>query len=178
MLKGHDAILAVDVGGTNMRVGIVELNRKKNGDLPHPDVKETELWRHGEEDVDRDKAIKRLIEMLGDLIELGRKSKLRLAPVIGIGCPGLVHEDGTIGRGAQNLPGNWSSSRFNLPERVVEAIPEICEHETFVVMHNDAVVQGLSELPNVQDRKHWGVLTIGTGLGNASFSTRRTGKGK
>jgi hypothetical protein len=40
-----------------------------------------------------------------------------------------------------------------------------------VVMHNDAVVQGLSELPYVE-AKRWGVLTIGTGLGNARFSMR------
>ena len=30
MLKGHDSILAVDVGGTNIRAGIVELNLKKS----------------------------------------------------------------------------------------------------------------------------------------------------
>jgi len=28
-------------------------------------------------------------------------------------------------------------------------------------------------LPHVQERRHWGVLTIGTGLGNASFTNRR-----
>jgi hypothetical protein len=39
-------------------------------------------------------------------------------------------------------------------------------------MHNDAVVQGLSELPFMQDVRHWGVLTIGTGLGNAHFTNR------
>ena len=39
-------------------------------------------------------------------------------------------------------------------------------------MHNDAVVQGLSELPHMKDRAHWGVLTIGTGLGNAKFTNR------
>jgi len=41
-----------------------------------------------------------------------------------------------------------------------------------VVMHNDAVVQGLSELPYVKDRTRWGALTIGTGLGNARFTNR------
>ena len=40
-------------------------------------------------------------------------------------------------------------------------------------MHNDAVVQGLSELPFMRDVKHWAVLTIGTGLGNASFTNRK-----
>ncbi len=41
-----------------------------------------------------------------------------------------------------------------------------------VVMHNDAVIQGLSERPWMTDVPHWAVLTIGTGLGNASFRTR------
>jgi hypothetical protein len=41
---------------------------------------------------------------------------------------------------------------------------------TMVLMHNDAVVQGLSELPFMRDVKRWAVLTIGTGLGNASYS--------
>jgi predicted NBD/HSP70 family sugar kinase len=174
MLKGHDSILAVDIGGTNMRAGIIELNLKKAPDLSKARVMESELWRHGEEDVTRDKAVERLAEMLDDLISNGRKEKLQLAPVIGIGCPGVIEEDGTIVRGAQNLPGNWESSRFNFPDRLREAIPRIGEHETMIVMHNDAVVQGLSELPHVQKHKHWGVLTIGTGLGNASFSTRHT----
>ena len=107
-----------------------------------------------------------------------KKSKIPLAPVIGIGCPGVIHEDGSIARGAQNLPGNWESSRFNLPRCIGEAMPHIGDHETLVVMHNDAVVQGLSELPFVKDRTHWGVLTIGTGLGNARFTNRQDGKSK
>jgi hypothetical protein len=40
------------------------------------------------------------------------------------------------------------------------------------------VVQGLSEVPFMQDISHWGVLTIGTGLGNARFTNRRNGKDK
>ena len=51
-------------------------------------------------------------------------------------------------------------------------MPEIGGHETMVVMHNDAVVQGLSEVPAMQDVARWGVLTIGTGLGNARFTNR------
>jgi hypothetical protein len=47
-------------------------------------------------------------------------------------------------------------------------------------MHNDGVVQGLSEVPFMQDVDRWGVLTIGTGLGNARFTNRRkeNGNGK
>ena len=66
-------------------------------------------------------------------------AEVRLAPVIGIGCPGLIREDGGIERGAQNLPGNWESGN-SLPNEIREAIPSIGEHETLVAMHNDAVV--------------------------------------
>jgi predicted NBD/HSP70 family sugar kinase len=176
MLTSHEGILAVDVGGTNIRAGVVELNLKKAADLSKARVIQSELWRHGDEDVKRDDAIERLAEMLHGLIAWSRKSKLSLAPVIGIGCPGVIHEDGSIARGAQNLPGNWESSRFNLPRALAEAVPDIGDHETLVVVHNDAVVQGLSELPFVKDRTHWGVLTIGTGLGNARFTNRHEGK--
>jgi hypothetical protein len=48
--------------------------------------------------------------------------------------------------------------------------PPIGKHPTTVIMHSDAVVQGLSELPFIQDVKQWGILTIGTGLGNAVFT--------
>jgi hypothetical protein len=39
-------------------------------------------------------------------------------------------------------------------------------------LHNDAVVQGLSQAPFMADVAHWGALTIGTGLGNTRFSNR------
>ena len=178
MLKGYDAILAVDVGGTNIRAGVVELNLKKSTDLAKAKVWASEVWRHADDDVKRDDAIDRLGEMLSDLIAKAKKSKVGLAPVIGIGCPGLIEEDGSIKRGAQNLPGNWESSRFNLAKSLREQIPTIGDHETSVVMHNDAVVQGLSELPFVKDRHRWGVLTMGTGLGNARFTTRKARKAK
>ncbi len=178
MLKGYEGILAVDVGGTNIRAGIVELNLKKATDLSKAVVVQSEVWRHADEDIKRDHAVDRLAEMLNGMLAWGRKNKIPLAPVIGIGCPGVIHEDGSIARGAQNLPGNWESSRFNLPRSIAEAVPRIGEHETLVVMHNDAVVQGLSELPYVKDRTHWGALTIGTGLGNARFTNRQGGKAK
>ena len=176
MLKGYEAILAVDVGGTNIRAGLVELNLKKASDLSKARVSEFVLWRHADEDIKREHAVEGLVEMLQQLIERAKKAKMPLAPLIGIGCPGVIHEDGFIERGAQNLPGNWESSRFNLPASLRREIPTIGDHETMVVMHNDAVVQGLSELPFMQDTKNWGVLTIGTGLGNARFLNRRGAK--
>ncbi len=60
-----------------------------------------------------------------------------------------------------------------VPLALYEMIPTVGDHETSVVLHNDAVVQGLSEIPFMQDVSRWGVLTIGTGLGNASFTNRK-----
>ena len=172
ILAGHDSILAVDIGGSNIRTGIVELNAKKHPDFSEASVGRFELWRHSEDNPAREDAVQRLIEMLADLIKRAAKDKLALAPFIGMGCPGVIRPDGTIDRGGQNLPGNWEVKSFNLPQLLREAIPKIGDHETLIVMHNDAVVQGLSEVPFMQDVEHWGVLTIGTGLGNACFTNR------
>jgi hypothetical protein len=174
MFKAFDALLAVDIGGTNIRAGVVQLNLKKSRNLSKAKVWKFSLWRHGdEEDVKREQAITQLGGMLKGLIVAAKKKRLKLAPFIGIGCPGFIEQDGSIDRGAQNLPGNWESSKFNLPLALHEMLPSIGDHETSILLHNDAVVQGLSEIPFMQDVAHWGVLTIGTGLGNARFTNRQ-----
>jgi predicted NBD/HSP70 family sugar kinase len=180
MFSGYNGLLAVDIGGTNIRAGVLRTNLKQASDLSKVEVWKSELWRYRDDDPapSRDEAIAHLAEMLGDLIARADKEKLKLAPFIGVGCPGLVADDGSIERGGQNLPGNWESSRFNLPEELIAAIPAIAGHDTMVVMHNDAVVQGLSEVPSMRDVKHWGVMTIGTGLGNARFTNRKADVGK
>jgi predicted NBD/HSP70 family sugar kinase len=171
-------MLAVDIGGTNIRVGTVQLNLKKSPDLMKSKVANSEIWTHAESDTSRTEAVARLVKMLEAQIRWNEKEKCALAPVIGIGCPGIIREDGSIDRGGQNLPGNWESADFHLPGSIKEKIPEIAGSETMIVMHNDAVVQGLSELPRMQDRESWAVLTIGTGLGNARFTNREAKKPK
>src|ERR1700733_5079634 len=178
IFEAHDSILAVDIGGTNIRCGVVETRWKKAPDLSKASVWKFELWRHADDEPTREGAVKRLVKMLKDLIATADAEGLKLAPFIGIACPGVINEDGSIEKGAQNLPGNWESSKFNLPASLVEAIPQIGDHDTAVLMHNDGVAQGLSEVPFMQDVQRWGVLTIGTGLGNARFSNRRKDNGK
>ncbi|MFL6790308.1 MAG: ROK family protein [Bradyrhizobium sp.] len=178
IFEAHDSILAVDIGGTNIRCGVVETRWKKAPDLSKAEVWKSELWRHADDEPTREGAVKRLAGMLEDLIEAADSEGLKLAPFIGIACPGVINEDGSIEKGAQNLPGNWESSKFNLPVSLVDAIPQIGEHDTAVLMHNDGVVQGLSEIPFMQDVERWGVLTIGTGLGNARFTNRKKENGK
>lgn len=171
LFKGYDAILGVDIGGTNIRAGIVKPNRRDT-DLSRIAVVRAELWRHRDEKPSRSEAVKKLLAMLEGLVAHAGRNGIRLAPFIGIGCPGLINADGSIERGSQNLPGDWTSERFHLPTLIREGIPEIDGHETVVLMHNDAVVQGLSELPDMLDVRRWGVFTIGTGLGNARFMNR------
>jgi predicted NBD/HSP70 family sugar kinase len=178
IFEAHDSILAVDIGGTNIRCGVVETRWKKAPDLSKAAVWKSELWRHANDEPSREGAVKRLVKMLKDLIAEADAEGLKLAPFIGIACPGVINADGSIEKGAQNLPGNWESSRFNLPASLVEAIPQIGDHDTAVLMHNDGVAQGLSEVPFMQDVDRWGVLTIGTGLGNARFTNRRKDNAK
>jgi predicted NBD/HSP70 family sugar kinase len=178
IFEAYDSILAVDIGGTNIRCGVVETRLKKAPDLSKAEVWKFELWRHANDEPTREGAVKRLVKMLKELIGAADVEGLKLAPFIGIACPGVINEDGSIEKGAQNLPGNWESSKFNLPASLIQGIPEISGHDTAVVMHNDGVAQGLSEVPFMQDVEHWGVLTIGTGLGNARFTNRRKDKEK
>jgi predicted NBD/HSP70 family sugar kinase len=178
IFEAHDSILGVDIGGTNIRCGVVETRWKKAPDLSKASVWQSELWRHANDEPTREGTVKRLVKMLKGLIAAADAEGLKLAPFIGIACPGVINEDGSIAKGAQNLPGNWESSKFNLPANLVEAIPQIGDHDTAVLMHNDGVAQGLSEVPFMQDVERWGVLTIGTGLGNARFTNRRKDKDK
>jgi ROK family len=178
IFEGHDSILAVDIGGTNIRCGLVETRWKKAEDLAKATVWKAELWRHANDEPTREVAVKRLVKMLQNLIDAADEEGFMLAPFIGIACPGVIKEDGGIEKGAQNLPGNWESGKFNLPASLVEAIPMIGKHDTAILMHNDGVVQGLAEVPFMQDVERWGVLTIGTGLGNARFTNRKKDNGK
>ena len=147
---------------------------KSDPSLGKASVWRREQWRHGDQkNLDRTEAVAKLAGMLDQLLERADKHKLHLAPFVGIGCPGIIEEDGNILRGASNLPGKWEGKNFNLPSALLEVIPKIDQHDTIVVMHNDAVVQGLSERPFMDDVKRWGVLTIGTGFGNAQFCNRR-----
>ena len=176
LLEHYDAILALDIGGTNVRCGIVRTRRKRAPDLSKAKVVRREKWRHRDDSPNRRALVARLAEMLEEQVRYCKKKGIRLAPFVGIGCPGLIRKDGSIARGAQNMPGDWTSEHFHLPTALAKKIPTIRGVPTMVLMHNDAVVQGLSELPFMRDVKRWAVLTIGTGLGNASYSNLESSK--
>ncbi|WP_132999240.1 ROK family protein [Luteimonas arsenica] len=99
-----------------------------------------------------------------------RTRGIDLAPFVGIACPGEVDTRGHLRCGAQNLPGDWEAEDF-FPAQALRAwLSPVKGRVPRVLLHNDAVVQGLSERPRMRAARRWGVLTIGTGLGNASYS--------
>jgi hypothetical protein len=178
MFEGHDGILAADIGGTNIRCGVVTFSSAKKKSLSDAEVYVMEKWRHVDDKPSRAEAVERLISTLRDMAAQAQKHKLKLAPFVGIGCPGIIDDDGSLKSGGQNLPGNWESSRFNLVSEISSGLPLSDGEKPLVLVHNDAVIQGLSQLPFMQDVKRWGILTIGTGLGNAHFTNSITSQKK
>jgi hypothetical protein len=171
MLGCSNAMLAVDLGGRNVRCGIVAFTAR-GGRLRHVRVEEMQLWRHADTDASRDAIVDRIVGMLRQLAHRAAREKHNLAPLVGIGCPGRIECDGHIENGAQNLPGRWQARGFRLSSRVRDRLGTIGGQRCVVIMHNDAVLQGLGELPRLEGPGAWGVLTIGTGLGNATFERR------
>jgi hypothetical protein len=175
LLARHEAILAVDIGGSKIRAGIVALNQSVAADFSAATLEALELWRHRDDKPRRDDVVAWLAGTLDRLRGQAREQRIDLASFIGIGCPGLIRSDGCIARGGQNLPGgNWEDERFKLPVQLCEMLSRT-GFTPIITMHNDAVVQGLSELTAMRDIQRWGILTIGTGLGNARFTNGAKG---
>src|SRR5262249_23730838 len=74
MLDVYEAIVGVDIGGSNIRAGIVELQLAKAKDLSKAKVSEMMLWpHHKEEGVTREQSVQELTELLTTLISTARK---------------------------------------------------------------------------------------------------------
>jgi hypothetical protein len=173
LAERYRAMLAVDIGGTNIRCGIVRLPRDR--DPRRAKVVIAEKWSHARDRdaTRREHVVQRVADMLREQIAYAEKKKIELAPWRGVACPGRIRKDGSISRGAQNLPGNWEHPGFHLPRALCKRLPPIDGQQVQVSLHNDAVVQGLSELPYLdQDVRRWAILTVGTGVGNACYTKR------
>ena len=82
IFKGHDSILAIDIGGTNIRAGVVLPNVAKAADLTKASVWKSEKWRHADEEkLNREKAVDELTGMLKDLIKRAKKEGLQARAV-------------------------------------------------------------------------------------------------
>jgi hypothetical protein len=171
LLRQSDAVLAADLGGSSFRAGVVLPRLGVAPDLAAAGVWRRQSWHHAaEQQTDRAVAVGRLAGMLGDLAGAAATAGLSLAPVVAVGLPGRIDAEGRILGGAENLPGDWHAEDFHLPSALSRLLPLAGGGHPAVLLHNDAVAQGLSEAPYLRNIVHWGVLTVGTGLGNARFS--------
>lgn len=170
VLAQADAVLTADLGGTSFRAGVVLPRLGVAPDLSAAGLWRGAAWRHAEEKPDRAAAIGQLAGLLNDLAGAAAAAGLSLAPVVAIGVPGVIDAEGHIRRGAENLPGDWTAEGFSLPAALARLLPLEGGAHPAVLLHNDAVAQGLSEASFVRDVARWGVLTVGTGLGNARFT--------
>lgn len=169
IIRSHDAFLAVDIGGTHVRCGIVEHAMRRASDGSKSQVLDRMQWRHGDDEPSREELVRRIAGMLNALAAEARTLGIRLAPLVGVACPGRVDEDGGLPQGTQNLPGDWDPP-FHLPRALSALLDRIDGKAAAVLMHNDAVIQGLGDAHLMQDVERWAVLTIGTGLGNAAYT--------
>ena len=171
-LVGHDAMLAIDVGGSDVRAGLIEFNLDDEPNLRAARTEGLCVCRAADKEPGRDEVLKRLAAMLADLVRHARKERYRLAPVVGLACPGVIGPDGRIKPTGQNLPGEGETADVSLPARLAGLLPGLDGQPVAVVMHNNVVIQGLSELPWLGHAARWGLLAVGPGLGSASFSNR------
>lgn len=168
-VQAHAALLAVDIGGTHVRCGLVEHGLRDAADGSAARVVQRMRWRHGSDEPTRDELVARIAAMLNGLAAYARSCGIALAPVVGVACPGRIAPDGGLEQGTQNLPGDWGPP-FHLPDALHRQLDRIDRRAPEVLMHNDAVIQGLSERPAMHDVARWAVFTVGTGLGNAVYT--------
>ncbi len=173
------AFLAVDIGGTNLRCGVVRHGTDADGRRGAggrgdglPEVVHREKWCHADDGPSREEVVDRLGQLLCEAAAQAGRLGLPLAPFVGLSCPGVIRSDGSIASGVQNLPGDWTDGDFSLPDEVRKRVPRLDGRPTLILLHNDAVIQGLSEWPLMRDVDRWAAVTIGTGLGNCAFRNR------
>ena len=64
-----------------------------------------------------------MADMANQLLRNADEAELRLPRFFAVGCPGLIDNAGAIQKGAQNLPGDWEDSGFNLAEEIARRLP-------------------------------------------------------
>lgn len=160
------ATITVDLGGGNLRTGLIlPPTEDENAGVLYSNFLN---WQ--KLGLSRDSLADLISSEIIDCLKVSRKTKTKISKYIGVGFPALVDEEGYVVGKDRNLPGNWTDPQFHLPSIINSKIEEETDFGGFKFMiKNDAVCQGLSEIPFVHGVREWGILTIGTGLGNARF---------
>lgn len=158
-MKGRKSscYLGIDIGGTNIRLGVVDDKGKILYRKRFPTLKEQ----------GKNRVIARLLKVINSVI---KNSKYPIKG-IGIGCPGPLDSKKGIVLSPPNLP-DWKGlhlreivrRRFNLP----------------VYLENDANCAGLGESWQGAGKgaSSMVLLTLGTGIGSALILNKKLWKGK
>ena len=148
--------LGVDIGGTNVKIGIVD----DKGEL-------LEKYKHPTVDVSKDgKFVENFTSLLKDILEKNTDIKK-----VGIGIPGIISKDRLSTLELPNIP---SLSNQRIIPYLTQHLPE---HEFF--LENDANAAAIGEFlfgdHDIKD--HLILLTLGTGLGGGVILDRKIFKG-
>jgi glucokinase len=134
-------ILGIDIGGTNLRVGLVESNSLMR-------VESINIKKNEKED-----------EIIEDLILLIKRFTNKKVDGIGIGVPSVVNSEKGIAYDVQNIP-SWKEVHI---KEILEA-----KFKIPVYVNNDAncFTVGEKYFGQVKNYKNIVGLTLGTGLGS------------
>lgn len=150
------AAIGVDLGGTNMRVGIVD----QEGSLVKA-LKKPTLAAEG-----KDRVIDRIVELLSDAIEISRK---RFSEIMGlcIGAPGFIDIKRGIIEESPNLP-DWKNIRLidEIEKRIDLPI---------IMLQNDSNVFTFGEWLRGSGKGYDSIvgITLGTGVGGGLVLDRK-----
>ncbi len=149
--------LGVDVGGTHLKIGLVD----KKGEILDFQKEDTTPYRDDEHG-------------FGPCFIKGLKKYLEKYPTvqkIGIGLPGLISKDRTT---TLEIPAIPSLNGFNLKGGLENAYPE---HEFF--LENDAAAAAMGEFYYGKDNpeENFIFITMGTGIGSALLLDGQVFKG-
>lgn len=167
LLDSADAVLTADLGRRSFRAGLVLPRLGVAPELAAAGVWRMRRWHHAAERPDRATAIARLSMMLRGLAAEAAAAGLAVPEPVAIGLPARIAADGSLGDGAEALPGDWSEPGFLPGEALGRSLS--AEHGT-VLMHHSTVTFGMSEAPFHRDVARWGVLRIGADPGYARFT--------
>ena len=157
MDKKTEVFLGIDVGGTHVKIGLVDTH----GEIIQFGKEYTTLLRNSSHGFN-----KAFVEVVGKYLKKNPEVKH-----VGIGLPGLVSKDRTT---TLEIPAISELNGFNLKEALLEHYPDIIFH-----LENDASAAALGEFHFGKEKTadNYLFITLGTGIGSALILDRKVFKG-
>ncbi|REE55454.1 glucokinase [Paenibacillus taihuensis] len=154
------AVIGIDLGGTNMKAGIVT----KSGTILRYDTIPTRAQ------AGKDALLDQIVEVISMYRSYAQSSQIEIS-AIGIGTAGYVNREGVIGFATDNLPG-WSGTRLREELELKCGMP--------IVVDNDVNAMAMGEVWLGAGR-HWDdflCITLGTGIGGCLIEKKMPYRGR